>query len=63
LLFREANDMASHAFIRGRECLHVIGSEGERDANERDKRDGYNCSHCVSCASDRAVTAVGVFRY
>ena len=36
LLFRETNNMASHAFLSGRKCLHLIGGEGERDGNEHD---------------------------
>jgi hypothetical protein len=42
--------MASHAFLSGRKCRHVIGGEGGRDGNQRGERDRYNCSHGVSWA-------------
>jgi len=40
--------MASHALPSGRKCLHVIGGEDDREGNQRDQRERYHCSHCVS---------------
>src|SRR5271166_4407142 len=46
-LFREADDAASHACLSSRKCLQVIGGEGGREGRDYQKRDGFDCSHCV----------------